>query len=80
MPRRLHRPGAALGQRHGSGPERRRGMGLPGLWFPQPTVRLLRQALAGFGLGRTLALGRGRHGRGEQAWRGPSDRQQDAEP
>jgi hypothetical protein len=55
-------------------------MGLPGLWFTQPTVRLLRQALAGLGRGRTLALGLGRHGRGEQAWRGPRDRQQDAEP
>ena len=65
--RRIHRPGAAVRARHGIGPDRRRWMGLPGLWFTQHTVRLLRQAFERFGLGRTLAFGLGRHGWGGQA-------------
>src|SRR5262247_68218 len=80
MHRRLHRPGAAVRERHGIRPDRRRWMGLPGLLFTQHTVRLLRQALECFGLGRTLALGRGRHGWGGLAWLGPSERQHDEEP
>ena len=55
-------------------------MGLPGLLFTQHTVRLVRQALACFGLGRTLALGLGRHGWGGQAWLGLSEMQHDEEP
>ena len=55
-------------------------MGLPGLLFTQHTVGLVRQALERFGLGRTLALGLGRHGWGGQAWLGPSEMQHDEEP
>src|SRR5262249_57524142 len=69
--RRIHGPGAAVRERHGSGPDRRRWIGLPGLWFTQHAVRLVGQALERFGLGRTLALGRGRHGWGGPAWLGP---------
>src|SRR5256885_5379176 len=78
--RRLHRPGAAVRERQGIGPDRRRWIGLPGLLVTQHTVRLVGQALERFGLGRTLALGLGRHGWGGQAWRGPSERQHDEEP
>src|SRR5215510_2691477 len=57
MPRGVHRPGAAVRARHGSGPDRRRWSGLPGLLFTQQTLRLVRQALKRCGLGRTLAFG-----------------------
>src|SRR5215470_12141188 len=65
MHRRIHRPGAAVRERHGIRPSRRRLRGLPDLWFTQCTVRLVRQALERFGLGGALALGL--DGRG---WRG----------
>src|SRR2546426_3263020 len=65
MHRRIHRPGAAVRERHGTGPSRRRWRSLPDLLFTQRTVRLLRQALERFGLGGALALGL--DGRG---WRG----------
>src|SRR5215471_2835884 len=80
MPRGVHRPGAAVRARHGSGPDRRRWIGLPGLLFTHHTVRLVRQALERFGLGRTLAFGLDRHGWGGQAWLGPRERQHNEEP
>src|SRR5207249_4997924 len=78
--RRIHRPGAAVRGRHGIGPDRRRWIGLPGLLFTQHTVRLVRQALECFGLGRTLAFGLDRHGWGGQAWLGLREMQHDEEP
>src|SRR4030095_5680992 len=75
--RRLHRPGAAVRERHGSGPDRRRSIGLPSRLVTQHTVRLVGQALERFGLGRTLALGLGRHGGGGAGWLGARDKEQE---
>src|SRR5215468_657593 len=80
VPRRIHRPGAAVRERHGSGPDRRGESGLPGRLVTQHTGRLVGQALERFGLGRTLALGLDRHRWGGQAWRAPREMQHDEEP
>src|SRR4029453_19096119 len=71
----VYRPGTAVRERHGGGPARRRWRRLAGLLFTQHTVRLVRQALARFRLGGTLALGLRCHGRGSPAWLGLNERQ-----
>src|SRR5262245_26000828 len=83
MHRRIHRPGAAVRERHGIGPWRRRWRRLPDLLCTQRTVRLVRQALERFGLGGTLALGldgRGWRGGRGRALPGPAERQHNEEP
>src|SRR5207248_10946216 len=50
MPRRIHRPGAAVRERQGIGPDRRRCMGLLGCLLTQVTVRIVCQALECFWL------------------------------
>jgi hypothetical protein len=81
--RRIYCPGAAVRSGHGIGPSRRRWRSLAGRLVTPRTVRLVRQPLACFGLGRMLALGLdGRGGRGGRgrAWSGPGEVSQDAEP
>jgi hypothetical protein len=80
VPRGGSGTGASVRWRHGSGPARRRWRARAGLWLPQCTGGLVRQARTWLGLAGALALGRRRPGRGGQTWLGPHDMPPDEAP